>query len=75
MKELTISDFDLRVVEFDSGVYLVTSMDLGEAVELARQIHDDHEIIDKLKEHYIGTSEHTSDCSVCYYLKPIMEKK
>lgn len=75
MKDLIINDFDLQVVEFDSGVYLATSMDLVEAIELARQIHNNREIIDKLKEHYIGTSEHASDCSVCYYLKPILEKK
>lgn len=75
MREFTTSDFDLRVVEFDSGVYLDTSMDQEEAVELARQIHDNYEIIAKIKEHYIGTPEHTSDCSVCCYLKPILEKK
>ena len=32
-------------------------------------------IVEQLNKHYIGTPEHISDCSVCEFLKPIMEGK
>ncbi len=34
-----------------------------------------YNIVEQLKEHYVGTAEHISDCSVCAYLKPIMDGK
>lgn len=40
-----------------------------------KQDERDHLIVERLKEHYIGTDEHISDCSVCAFLKPIMEGK
>ena len=48
--KLTDDDFDMRVVEFDSGVYLNTSMELTEAAELAKQILQDHEDAKKWRE-------------------------
>jgi len=38
-----------------------------------KQDERDHLIVKRLKAHYIGTDEHISDCSVCAFLKPIME--
>ena len=45
------------------------------AKRIRKQILKNQSIINKLKKHYVGTSEHISDCSVCSFLKPIMEGK
>jgi len=49
MSEPTKDDFDLDVVEFDSGVYLSTSMDLTEAHKLAKQILDNYEDVKEMR--------------------------
>ena len=40
-------DFDLSVSEFDSGVYLSTSMDLVEATQLAKEILHNKQFADR----------------------------
>lgn len=47
--KLTKDDFDLRVVEFDSGIYLNTSMDsLEQATELTKQILDNQKLREEI---------------------------
>ena len=49
MKPLTKDDFDLDVVEFDSGVYLTTGMEQSEARELVKQILKNQEKVLQLQ--------------------------
>ncbi len=48
MKDIEEEYFDLDVVEFDSGVYLETLLDIPEARELAKQILQDHKKLQEI---------------------------
>ena len=63
MKE---EDFDLRVVEFDEGVYLSTGMDQVEAGQLVKEILHNKQFADRCKKDGILTYDR--DCNELRYL-------
>lgn len=76
MKPLTKKDFSCwgNGDKYDDELYISHDPKIT-AREIADEILKNQNIVKQLKKHYVGTSEHISDCAVCSYLKPIMKGK